>query len=177
MAIIIGIDPGSRVTGYGIIHSEGNQHRYIDAGSVEISATRLDQKLHAIFQQLTEIIGVTQPTEGAIEQVFMHENANTAIKLGQARGSAIVAMANFHIPVAEYSAREIKQAVVGYGAATKQQVQHMVRTILNLDHTPASDAADALAVAICHAQRPKGIISLVRRNQSRRGRRSRWLVA
>ena len=139
-AIILGIDPGSCITGYGIIQVEGSQLSYLDSGCIKIFIG-----LQSVVQQYT-------PSEAAIEQVFMHINANAALKLGQARGAALVAAALAKLIVSEYSARQVKQSVVGYGAANKQQVQHMVRLLLNLDRSPQADAADALAIAICHAQ-------------------------
>lgn len=149
--IIIGIDPGSRSTGYGIIASNGNQHRYITSGCIKTVGDYLADKLRQIHQGISEIIRVHQPNTAGIEQVFMNKNANSALKLGQARGAAIVALAASAIPVAEYAPREIKKAVVGHGAAEKSQIQHMVKLLLNLDKEPSSDAADALAIAICHA--------------------------
>lgn len=151
MTIILGIDPGSRVTGYGVIQTDGQRHRYLGSGCVRVTVTKTAERLQQIFSGLVEVIQHYQPHEAAIEQVFMHQNANSAIKLGQARGVAMVAVTNHTIPIAEYSARAVKQAVVGYGAATKEQVQQMIKKILNLNGVPASDAADALAMAICHA--------------------------
>jgi crossover junction endodeoxyribonuclease RuvC len=151
MAVILGIDPGSRITGYGVIHTTGQQHRYITSGCIRTQADVLSERLQQIFDGIGEIMRQHQPDEVAIEQVFMHQNANAALKLGQARGAAIVAAAIHVVPVAEYSARQIKQAVVGYGAATKEQVQHMIRSLLRLPGKPQADAADALGVAVCHA--------------------------
>ena len=151
MTIIIGIDPGSCITGYGVIKVTRNQHHYLTSGCIRITAENLAQRLQQIYAGLQHVMHEYQPTTAAIEQVFMHQNPNTAIKLGQARGAAIVAVGQYGIEVGEYSARQIKQAVVGYGAAKKEQVQHMVKTLLNLSGTPQVDAADGLAVAICHA--------------------------
>lgn len=149
MTIIIGIDPGSRATGYGILRIEGNASLYIASGCIQVHAEPLQPKrLQIIFAKLQEIIRVYQPQEAAIEQIFMHENPGAALKLGQARGAAIVSL---NIPVAEYSARQVKQSVVGYGAAKKQQIQHMVKTLLNIKQELQSDEADALAIALCHA--------------------------
>ena len=152
MHIILGIDPGSRITGYGVIKSDGQKHTYVACGTVKILKEEIGERLAQIFQGVSEIVRQYQPMHAAIEQVFMARNANSALKLGQARGAAIVAMANQGLTVAEYSARSIKQAVVGYGAAQKEQVQHMVKLLLNLSQAPGPDAADALAIAICHAQ-------------------------
>ncbi len=152
MTFILGIDPGSRLTGYGIIRTDGRQHVYIASGCVKIAVVAdISHRLRQIFTSLQEIIKTYSPHEAAIEQVFMHQNPGSALKLGQARGAAIVALANAAIPVAEYSARQVKQSVVGHGAAKKEQVQHMVRVLLNLSGTPQADAADALAIALCHA--------------------------
>ncbi|CAM4441935.1 MAG: Crossover junction endodeoxyribonuclease RuvC [Legionellaceae bacterium] len=153
--LILGIDPGSRITGYGIIRLIRNKPYYIASGCIRVVNMDLNQRLHTIYQGLSEIIQQYQPHEVAIEQIFMHQNPNSALKLGQARGAAIVATANR--PLAEYSARQIKQSIVGYGAAKKEQVQHMIQTFLNLSGKPQPDAADALAVAICHAHSRQGI--------------------
>jgi crossover junction endodeoxyribonuclease RuvC len=148
MTIIIGVDPGSRHTGYGVIKISGNQSSYLTSGCIHLSNENPAQRLQKIFTSLQEIILQYQPHEGAIEQVFMHNNAGSALKLGQARGAAIVALT---MPLAEYSARQVKQSVVGYGAAKKAQVQHMVKRLLNITEELQADAADALAIALCHA--------------------------
>ncbi|MEM1243667.1 MAG: crossover junction endodeoxyribonuclease RuvC [Pseudomonadota bacterium] len=155
MVTIIGIDPGSRITGYGIIESNGQKHRFVACGSIKVTEKKLDLRLQQIFDGIREAIFTHQPEEASVEQVFMHVNPGGALKLGQARGAAIVACAIHAMPVAEYAARQIKQSVVGYGAAKKDQVQHMVKTILNLTTVPQTDAADALAAAICHAHARK----------------------
>lgn len=149
---ILGIDPGSRVTGYGIIRSNGQTHTYVTSGTVNTKGDNITTRLAQIFSSIQTLTQTYRPDETAIEQVFMAKDANAALKLGQARGAAIVAMANEGLTVAEYAARVIKKSVVGYGAADKAQVQHMVKLLLNLATTPTTDAADALAVAICHAQ-------------------------
>jgi len=166
--IIIGIDPGSRITGYGIIRTEGNNHIHIDSGCIRITADNPGTRLQQIYTGLKTIIQNHQPIEAAIEQVFMHQNPGSALKLGQARGAAIVALA---LPIAEYSARQVKQSVVGYGAAKKEQVQHMVKQLLNLKETLQADAADALAVALCHAHtrlslQKIGVIPACKKRQS-----------
>ncbi|OGT35446.1 MAG: crossover junction endodeoxyribonuclease RuvC [Gammaproteobacteria bacterium RIFCSPHIGHO2_12_FULL_37_14] len=148
MSVIIGIDPGSRRTGYGVIQVEGNRHIYLTSGYLDLTTVTLSEKLRQIFLGLQKIIQTFQPQEAAIEEIFMHENPNSALKLGQARGAAIVAL---DMPVAEYSARQVKKSVVGNGAANKEQVQYMVQRLLNLSKTLQADAADALAVALCHA--------------------------
>ncbi|MES2997834.1 MAG: crossover junction endodeoxyribonuclease RuvC [Pseudomonadota bacterium] len=152
MSIILGIDPGSRFTGYGIIQHEKSQLIYIDSGCIKLGDAPFSERLEKIFSGLQAILKQYMPTEAAIEQVFFHINPNSALKLGQARGAAIVAAAVAKLVISEYSARQVKQSVVGYGAANKQQVQHMVRVLLNLSSTPQTDAADALALAVCHAQ-------------------------
>jgi crossover junction endodeoxyribonuclease RuvC len=149
MTIIIGIDPGSRRTGYGVIRLQGNRHIYITSGHLDVSAYPVAERLRKIYLGLREVMQEHQPHEAAIEQIFMQDNPNSALTLGQARGAAIVAL---DIPVAEYSAREVKKSVVGNGAAKKEQVQFMVQRLLNLTNSGLqADAADALAVALCHA--------------------------
>lgn len=150
MTVIIGIDPGSRRTGYGVIRVEGNRHIHITSGYLDIADYAVPERLRKIFIGLQEVITLYQPQEAAIEQVFMQEkNPTSALKLGQARGAAIVALS---MPVSEYSARQVKKSVVGHGAAKKEQVQFMVQRLLNISSELQADAADALAVALCHAQ-------------------------
>lgn len=153
MPIILGIDPGSRFTGYGVIKQQGRTFTYLGSGCIKAlsQGDDLGSRLQTIFTGVSEIILQFQPNMFAIEQVFMAKNPDSALKLGQARGAAIVAATNNDLVIAEYSARQIKQAVVGTGAADKSQVQHMVKSILQLPGTPQADAADALAVALCHA--------------------------
>ncbi len=146
--VIIGIDPGSRITGYGLIRLEGNKTFHLDSGCIRIAENNPGIRLQQIYTGLKAIIQQHQPIEAAIEQIFMHQNPGSALKLGQARGAAIVAL---ELPISEYSARQVKQSVVGYGAAKKEQVQHMVRQLLNMKESLQADAADALAVALCHA--------------------------
>lgn len=152
MAIILGIDPGSCITGYGVIQSAESKLTYLASGCIKLANNPFSERLKKIFDGLQIILNEYKPTDVAIEQVFFHINPNAALKLGQARGAAIVAAAVSELSVSEYSARQVKQSVVGYGAANKQQVQHMVRLLLNLSDSPQADAADALAVAVCHAQ-------------------------
>lgn len=151
MAIILGVDPGSRITGYGIIRSEGRHIEYLDSGCIRVGEKPMAERLQTIFHSLATLIGEYRPDEFAIEQVFMARNPDSALKLGQARGAAIVSAANSGLAVHEYSARQVKQAVVGNGGADKGQVQHMVQTLLALSRRPQADAADALAIALCHA--------------------------
>lgn len=160
MAIILGIDPGSRITGYGVLRKKGNNFEYMGSGCIRVQGDELASRLHQIYNGVSEIITQFQPTEFAIEQVFMAKNPDSALKLGQARGAAIVAATNAALPVSEYSARQIKQAVVGKGGAEKTQVQHMVTYLLKLAATPQSDAADALAVALCHSHTQQSLINM-----------------
>ena len=151
MRTILGIDPGSRITGYGIIRVDGDRYAYVGSGCVRVVGDDFASRLGQVFSGIAQVIEERPPDEAAIEQVFMRNNANSALKLGQARGAAIVAVAQAAIPLAEYSPRQIKQAVVGYGGADKAQVQYMIKTLLGLSEVPPTDAADALGVAICHA--------------------------
>ncbi len=148
MAIVLGIDPGSRITGYGLVKQVGRKTQYLASGCIRVQDGELASKLQQIFNGVSEIILQYRPTEFAIEQVFMAKNPDSALKLGQARGAAIVAATQHNLPVAEYSARQIKQSVVGKGSAEKDQVQHMVMHLLQLSKKPQADAADALAVAL-----------------------------
>lgn len=156
--IILGVDPGSRITGYAVIWVSGNQQGCITHGTIQLKEPEFSDRLHTIFSQLCDIITTYQPTESAIESVFIKNNVASALKLGQARGAAIVACAHHHLPVAEYSPREIKQASVGYGNADKKQVQEMVKMLFQLTKAPTADAADALAIALCHANHRSAII-------------------
>ncbi|MFM7784633.1 MAG: crossover junction endodeoxyribonuclease RuvC [Gammaproteobacteria bacterium] len=174
MRVILGIDPGSRVTGFGVIRASGARTQYLASGCIRLPpAEPLAGRLQRIFESLGQVIDEHSPTEIAIEQVFMSKSAGAALKLGQARGAAIVAAAVRGLAVHEYSPSSIKQAVVGTGQAEKAQVQHMVRTLLSLPAAPQADAADALAAALCHAHTAA---SLARVPQVRATRRSglRW---
>ena len=148
---ILGIDPGSRQTGVGVIETDGQRTFHIFSTCLRLGDAPLPERLGTIFTEITAIIRQYQPQEMAIEEVFVSNNASSALKLGQARGAAIAALVNLDLQVAEYTARQIKQSVVGYGAADKEQVQMMVMRLLNLSIKPQQDAADALAAAICHA--------------------------
>ncbi len=162
MSIILGIDPGSRFTGYGVIKQQGRSYTYLGSGCIKAlsQGDDLGSRLQTIFAGVSEIILQFKPDMFAIEQVFMAKNPDSALKLGQARGAAIVAATNNDLIISEYSARQIKQAVVGTGGADKSQVQHMVKTILKLPGTPQADAADALAVALCHANSHQSLTKL-----------------
>lgn len=166
---ILGIDPGSRITGFGVVHMLSNgKVRYIASGCVRSGNGSLGDRLKAIYDGIHEIIGSYQPGYFAIEKVFLARNADSALKLGQARGTAITAGVNNGLPVSEYTARQIKRAVVGKGAADKRQVQHMVKALLDLSGLPQADAADALACAICHAHHFNGFTPPRAARRSRR---------
>lgn len=147
---ILGIDPGSIVTGYGVIDSDGTHNVYVASGPLRVKSETLPERLKLIFEGITSVIAEYGPNVVAIEKVFMNRNADSALKLGQARGAAISAAVMQGLPVAEYTPRHIKQAVVGKGSASKQQVQHMVRILLNHQGEFQADEADALAVALSH---------------------------
>lgn len=148
---ILGIDPGSIRTGYGIIDVSGNRLSYVDAGIIRLPKESLAKRLGIIYRGIGELISTYQPTEVAVEEVFFARDAKAALTLGQARGAAIVAVTLADLAVAEYAPRLVKQATVGTGSAGKQQIQFMVQRMLKLPAQPSEDAADGLAVAICHA--------------------------
>ncbi|MCD6056173.1 MAG: crossover junction endodeoxyribonuclease RuvC [Gammaproteobacteria bacterium] len=168
--IIMGLDPGSRLTGYGVIDSQKSHQRYIASGTIRLGLGEVSERLSILYEALQTLVARYQPDNAAIEQVFLRNNPAVAIKLGQARGSAITALAVHQIPVAEYSPRQIKQAVVGYGNSTKEQVQHMIVRLLQLPNVPAVDAADALAVALCHHFTNTGLQGLQGVKRISRGR-------
>lgn len=155
MTIIIGIDPGSRLTGYGIINDHKGVQCAIDFGVIRTKGDALSQRLYSIHQQLLSLSQQHDFDVLAIESVFFAKNAQSALKLGQARGAAIAALAHNDLPCIEYSPRQVKQSVVGFGGATKVQMQHMVRSLLKLQQTPPPDAADALAIALCHCHQQR----------------------
>ncbi len=148
--LILGIDPGSRITGYGVLDVSTATPRYVASGCIRIRADDLAQKLAQVYAGVSELIAVHAPGEFAIEQVFMSKNADSALKLGQARGAAIAALVDAGLAVGEYTPARIKEAVAGRGSAGKDQVAFMVRHLLGLAGTVPEDAADALAVAVCH---------------------------
>ena len=151
MTVILGIDPGSRKTGFGVIRLENNRPHYVSSGIIRLPVKNtLSARLKVLFESLSEIIDTYQPTEASIESVFVAKSADSALKLGHARGAAMVACVIQNVAVHEYAARQIKQSVVGTGAANKKQVQHMVTTLLKLSAEPPEDAADGLAAALCH---------------------------
>ncbi len=172
--IILGIDPGSRITGFGLIDNQVNRIDYIDSGHIKVSGDSLPQRLGFIFAAVDEVIRKHQPEQMGIENVFMARNVDSALKLGQARGAAICAAHQAGLEIAEYAPREIKQAIVGSGAGSKEQVQHMVKRLLGIRQELQADEADGLAIAICHAQfyatqQKTGIdSSLLKRRRSRK---------
>jgi crossover junction endodeoxyribonuclease RuvC len=168
MIRILGIDPGSRFTGFGVIESDGRQARYVTSGCIRVSGESWAERLGVIFAGVSELVSLHRPDEMAIEKVFMHRNADSALKLGQARGAAICAVVSREVPVHEYTPAEIKQSVVGKGNAAKAQVQHMVRVLLNLPGDPQADAADALAIALCHGNTRASPVQLTQITKGRR---------
>jgi len=159
---ILGIDPGLRVTGYGVVVCEGARLVYVTSGCIRASGASLPVRLGVIARDIAHVIGEERPTEVAVEKVFVNVNPNSTLLLGQARGAAIAAAVLAGLPVSEYTAGQVKQAVVGGGRALKPQVQEMVRRLLGLPGTPSPDAADALAAAICHAHAASGVGMLAR---------------
>ena len=152
MSRILGIDPGSRITGYGVVETSAGGVRYIASGCIRVQPVDFPLRLKQIFDGVSEVIALYQPQFMAIEQVFMHKNADSALKLGQARGAAICAAMNCDVPVSEYAARQVKQVLVGKGNADKQQVQHMVKILLSIQGEMQIDASDALALSLCHSR-------------------------
>jgi crossover junction endodeoxyribonuclease RuvC len=149
---VLGIDPGSRITGYGIIVKEGNRLIHVDNGAIFTDSRKdLSLRLLTIYRGLSEVIDRYRPDAMAVENIFFSTNVQSALKLGQARGAAMVAGVNAGLPVFEYTALQVKQAVVGHGRAAKEQVQKMLQVLLRLPETAQEDASDALAVAVCHA--------------------------
>ena len=147
---ILGIDPGSRITGYGVIQTDGDRAFCIAQGVIRTGNGDFPDRLGAIFAGIQDLIRTHQPTQVAVESVFVSRNPSSALKLGQARGAAVCAAVALGLPVAEYSPRLVKQAIVGRGGADKAQVQHMVGVLLRCGEALSEDAADALAVALCH---------------------------
>lgn len=157
---ILGIDPGLRTTGFGIIEKQGNKLGYIASGTIKTPDADLPQRLKTILAGVSEIIRTYSPDCAAIEKVFVNVNPQSTLLLGQARGAAICALVHADLMVAEYTALQIKKAVVGHGQAQKQQVQDMVQRLLLLSGVPGKDAADALGVAICHAHSGEALSAL-----------------
>jgi len=150
MPRILGIDPGSRITGYGVLDIRANKIIYVASGCVRSTEETFPERLKQIFTGISQVATTYQPDSLAIEQVFMHKNADSALKLGQARGAAICAGVANNLPVFEYPARVVKKAIVGKGAADKIQVRHMVKYLLQISGSLQIDASDALAIALCH---------------------------
>ncbi len=151
--IILGVDPGTAITGYGVLQSDGDDLKVVDYGAITTPADWLmPRRLQHIYAELTTLIARHQPTDAVVEKLFFSKNVRTALSVGQARGVALLAAAQAHLAIHEYTPLQIKQAVVGYGRADKNQIQQMVKMLLQLDVIPQpDDAADALAIAICHA--------------------------
>lgn len=171
MALILGVDPGSRKTGFGIINTVGQQYEYVASGVIRLSVDQpLPVRLQQVYESLTQIVEKYQPQQCAIEQVFLAKSPQSALKLGQARGAAVVAATNAGLEVFEYEAKKIKQSVVGNGNADKVAMQSMVQRILKLNATPQEDAADALGVALCHANSYSTMVRLSTARTFRRGR-------
>ncbi len=157
-ARIVGIDPGLRVTGFGVIERHGSNLIYVASGCIKSNDRQsLPERIRTLFVGIGEVIATYGPDQAAVEKVFVNVNPQSTLLLGQARGAALSALAHAGLPVAEYTALQVKQAVVGQGKAAKEQVQHMVIRLLELPGSPAADAADALACAICHAHGGQGL--------------------
>ena len=150
MAIILGIDPGSRTTGYGLLEMENLKIKYLASGSIVLSDLDFKKRLLVLNESLGQLIREYTPNQAAIEQVFVGKNASSALKLGHARGVALLAITQANLTVSEYSAKVVKKAVTGSGGANKKQVQAMITHILKLKNVPPPDASDALAIALCH---------------------------
>ncbi|TXF10915.1 crossover junction endodeoxyribonuclease RuvC [Pelomicrobium methylotrophicum] len=154
---ILGIDPGLQVTGFGVLDKVGQSLGYVASGCIRTPDIELPGRLRAILESLNDVIGEYHPQQVAVEEVFVNVNPRSTLLLGQARGAAICAVVTHGLPVAEYTALQVKQAVVGNGHAKKEQVQEMVKRLLHLPAPPSADAADALACAICHAHGGMGL--------------------
>jgi crossover junction endodeoxyribonuclease RuvC len=168
---ILGIDPGLRATGFGIIETAAGRLTFVTCGCIRSGDGDLPERLGVILGDLASVIAQHRPTEVAVEKVFVNVNPNSTLLLGQARGAAISAAVLARLPVAEYTALQVKQAVVGHGKAAKVQVQDMVRRLLELPGAPSPDAADALACAIAHAHAAAGIVGLRKKGYRMRGGR------
>ncbi|SFZ70407.1 Holliday junction endonuclease RuvC [Chitinimonas taiwanensis DSM 18899] len=168
---ILGIDPGLRTTGFGVIEAQGQTRLYVASGCIRSGEGSLPERLHVLLKGIREVCEQYQPQQSAVEQVFVNVNPQSTLLLGQARGAAISALVLAGLPVAEYTALQVKQAVVGNGHAAKEQVSHMVQRLLNLNGVPQSDAADALACALAHANHATGGLA----NIGMKSRRGRWV--
>ncbi len=168
---ILGIDPGLRHTGFGVIDTLGSQLRYVASGVIKSGEGSLPERLKVILDGVREVIATYRPDQVAVEIVFVNVNPQSTLLLGQARGAAICGAVSCDLPVAEYTALQVKQAVVGHGKAAKEQVCHMVERLLALTASPSSDAADALACAICHAHASSGLAAMAGVGTRKRGGR------
>jgi crossover junction endodeoxyribonuclease RuvC len=169
---ILGIDPGLRITGFGVIDKLGQKLAYVTSGCIKSNdKDSLPERIKTLLDGIREVIALHRPQEAAVEKVFVNVNPQSTLLLGQARGAAISALVGADLPVAEYTALQVKQAVVGHGKAAKEQVQQMVMRLLQLPGTPSADAADALACAICHAHGGQGLGNIATRGfRVRKGR-------
>ena len=155
---VLGIDPGLRTTGFGVIDVQGQKLRYVASGCIKSNGDQqLPERLHTLFTGVSDVIATYQPQVAAVEQVFSNVNPQSTLLLGQARGAAITALVAQQLAVSEYTALQVKQSVVGHGKAAKAQVQHMVKRLLSISGDPSADAADALAAAIAHAHGGQGL--------------------
>ncbi len=168
---ILGLDPGLRITGFGLVDQLGTQLRYVASGCIKTKDGELPGRLKTLLDGVREIVDTYQPDVVAVEKVFVNVNPQSTLLLGQARGAVICGAVSCDLPVAEYTALQVKQSVVGYGKAHKEQVQHMVQRLLALDASPGPDAADALACAICHAHGTHGLGGLAGMGGRRRAGR------
>jgi len=156
---LLGIDPGSRITGYGIIDVFGPEIHFVACGVIKSTPSqKFPQRLKELYDGINSVVITHKPSHAAVEDIFFAKNPKSALKLGQARGAILMAVMNNYLPVDEYTAKQVKQAVAGYGQASKGQVQHMVRVLLGLTSSPSEDASDALAVAICLANHLGGSV-------------------
>ena len=168
---ILGIDPGLRSTGFGVIEQTGSKLAYVASGCIKTKDGELPGRLKTLLDGVREVIATYKPDQVAIEIVFVNVNPQSTLLLGQARGAAICGAVSCDLPVAEYTALQVKQAVVGHGKAAKEQVCHMVERLLTLTASPSSDAADALACAICHAHGSSGLAAMAGIDTRKRGGR------
>ena len=168
--IILGVDPGSRITGFGVIKAHAKACLYVTSGCIRITEETTGARLKQIQDGINQIVEAYCPDEASIEQIFMFQNPGAALKLGQARGVALCALESNGLVTAEYSAKQVKQAIVGNGNASKFQVQHMVQSFLQLSKKPQADAADALAIAICHYHTKNSLAHIPQAQKIVRGR-------
>ncbi|MEA5674559.1 crossover junction endodeoxyribonuclease RuvC [Pseudomonas sp. MH2] len=173
MTLILGIDPGSRITGYGVVRHTPRGCEYVASGCIRTGGGELHERLQIVFRGVSEVIRLHGPVTMGIERVFMARNADSALKLGQARGAAIVAAAEAGLEIAEYTASQVKQSVAGTGGANKDQVMLMVMHLLKLTQKPQVDASDALAIALCHAHTRSSLVPHGLATARRRGGRLR----